>query len=462
MDKQSFSTNNIIGQVHQLKGQIARIKLNSDKIPDYHEVLTADKDPSSKLEVYVLSQDFVECLILTDPKKLFRGQNILSTQYQLSIPVGNSLLGRIINLFGEPQDNKGDLKISNVLPIYSKSPPLATLSSKTELLETGIKAIDFLTPLRKGGKNGFIGGAGVGKTVIITEILHNITKYHKGISVFAGVGERIREAQELYQRLQQAGILQSTVMVIGGMNENAAIRFKVALAAATVAEYFRDQQKKDVLFFVDNIFRYLQAGNEVAALLGSIPSEQGYQSTMQTELSSLEDRLLSNINGSISSIQTIYVPSDELTDAAVVAAMSFLDTAVILSRSVAQLGLYPPIDIGASSSSTLNSIFIDDDHYQTHSRFRELFENYDRLSHIVSIVGESELSAEDQTLFNRTKRIINFLTQPFFTTEINTGRSGVYVSREQTVQDIKLILSGAMDEIPAEKLLYVGSLKDIK
>lgn len=455
-------TGGIIGQIHSIKGQIARIKLNSDKIPDYHEVLNIEKDPNSKLEVYILSKDFVDCLILTDPKKLYRGQQVISTEYQLSVPVGDSLLGRIINLFGEPQDNKGDLKVNSVLPIYAKAPSLNTLSSKTELLETGIKAIDFLTPLRKGGKNGFVGGAGVGKTVIITEILHNITKYHKGVSVFAGVGERIREAQELYQKLQEAGILPHTAMVVGQMNENAAIRFKVAFAAATIAEYFRDDQKKDVLFFIDNVFRFLQAGNEVASLLGSIPSEQGYQATLQTELSSLEDRLLSNVNGSISSIQTIYVPSDELTDAAVVTAMSFLDTAIILSRSVAQLGLYPPIDIGASSSSTLSRIFVGDEHYETYTSFRELFENYDKLSHIVSIVGEAELSAEDQTLFNRTKRIINYLTQPFFTTEINTGRKGVYVKREQAVKDIKLILSGALDEVSPEKLLYIGALSEIK
>ncbi len=452
----------IIGQIDSVKGQVAKIKLSSDKVPLYHEILAVDKDPNTKLEVYILSKDYVDCLILTDTKKLFRGQKVISTDYQLSIPVGNALLGRIINLFGEPQDNKGDIKISSVMPIYSKPPILSTLSSKSEFLQTGVKAIDFLTPLKKGGKNGFIGGAGVGKTVIITEILHNITKYHKGISVFAGVGERIREAQELYQLLQQSGILQNTAMVIGQMNENAAIRFKVALAAATVAEYFRDQGKKDVLFFIDNIFRFLQAGNEVSALLGSLPSEQGYQSTMQTELSNLEDRLLSNNNGSISSIQTIYVPSDELTDAAVVTAMSFLDTAVILSRSVAQLGLYPPIDIGQSSSSTNNKFFIGDEHYDTYTHFREQFENYDRLSHIVSIVGEAELSAEEQSLFNRTKMVINYLTQPFFTTEVNTGRKGVYVTREQTVKDIKMILSGAMDEVPPEKLLYIGSLEELK
>lgn len=452
----------MIGQINSVSGQIAQIAADENHYPEFLEILTSSENEGVKLEVFAQSKNLLSCLILSNPTDLYRGMPIISTGAKLKIPVGQATLGRIINLFGQPQDNKEAIKTTEYLPIYSKTLPLNTLKSSLSLLETGIKAIDFLTPISKGGKIGFIGGAGVGKTILMTELLHNITKQHQGVSVFAGVGERIREGQELFERLKVAGVLEKTALIIGQMNENAAIRFRIALAAATMAEYFRDVLKKDVLFFIDNIFRFIQAGNEVSAILGAVPSEQGYQATMQTEISTLQDRLISNQNASITSIQTVYVPSDELTDAGVSSIMSFLDTAIVLSRSATQLGLYPPIDLTESTSSTISKPFLGEEHFEVLTEFQKQLNHYYKLSHIVSIVGEAELSPTDRILFNRTKKIINFLTQPFFSAEIHSGRKGVYVSRGKAVKDIKLILSGKLDVIPADKLLYIGTLEELK
>lgn len=462
MLKDKANPPSVVGKIRSVSGQIAQIQIDSEKLPALFEILTCPENPEVKLEVFFQSEDISSCLILSSPNKLYRGMLVIGTQTGLKIPTDPKILGRVINLFGEPQDNQEPTLSLTSSTIYSKTPPLSTIRSGQEILETNIKALDFLTPFMKGGRIGFIGGAGVGKTILMTELIHNITGSHKGISVFAGVGERIREGQELYQRMVQTGVMSKIVMVLGQMNENAAIRFRVALAAVAVAEYFRDQQKQDVLFFMDNMFRFVQAGNEVATLLSTIPSEQAYQATMQTEVGSLEDRLVSTQNGSITSIQAVYVPSDETTDAGVNTIMSFLDGAVVLSRSIAQLGLYPPIDVAQSSSSTLSKKLIGEEHFIVLTRFQALLERYNQLSHIVAIVGEAELSAEDRILFNRVKRVTNYLTQPFFVTEIQTGRKGVLVPRKTTVADIKLILSGTMDEVPPEKFLYIGSLKDIK
>ena len=453
---------NILGQISSVNGQVAEVELVNEVYPDFLEILTALNNKNTKLEVFFLSKNSVSCLILSEPRDLYRGMEIVRTNSIFKIPVGKELLGRVINLFGEEQDGGGPLNNQTSQSIYSKVSSLNTLKGSAQLLETGIKALDFITPLPKGGKIGFIGGAGVGKTILMTEVLHNITNYHVGVSVFAGVGERIREGQELYQRLKDSKILEKTIMIVGQMNENAAIRFRVGLAAATLAEHFRDVERQDVLFFIDNMFRFLQAGNEVSALLGQIPSDQGYQATLQTEISSLQDRLISNNNGSITSIQTIYVPSDELTDPAVNTILSFLDTAVILSRSVASLGIYPPIDFFQSSSTTLTKGMLGEDHFNTLILFRQLLDKYNKLNHIVSIVGESELSFEDQVLYHRAKKIINYLTQPFFSTELNTGRNGVFVPRTTTVKDIKKILSGKLDKVAEEKFMYIGGIAEAK
>ena len=412
------------------------------------------------MEVYYQTASSVSCLILSDPTNLYRGMLITSTGSDLKIAVGNGLLGRVINLFSTPQYHSDDLKVDKKISIYSKVPPLNIIKSHLDIQETGIKAIDFMTPFLKGGKVGLVGGAGVGKTILITEIMHNITAKHPGVSVFAGVGERIREGQELFQRLQEAGVLPSTAMVIGQMNENAAIRFRVALAAATICEHFRDEEKKDVLLFIDNIFRFVQAGSEIADLLGTVPSDQAYQATMQTEVANLEDRLVSTENGAITSIQAVYVPSDELADAAVSTVMSFLDTVVVLSRSVAQLGIYPPLDVNQSSSGAASQAIVGVEHFNTLIQFQSMLEDYNNLAHIVAIIGEAELSPQDQLLYARVRKVINYLTQPFFVTEVATGRKGVYVQREQTVTDVNQILTGKLDNVAAEKLLFIGTLKD--
>ena len=450
------------GVIISVKGQIAEVQIDSDEKPILYEVLTAEKDPDVKLEVFSQSQYSVACLILSNTTKLYRSMTIISTGKDLRIPVNQEILGRVVDLFGQPLDGGKTIVSASKPSIYSKTPPLNTLKSNYQVMETGIKIIDFLTPFLKGGKIGFIGGAGVGKTILITELLHNITLKHQGVSVFAGVGERIREGQELFQRLTESKVLPQTTIVLGQMNENAAIRFRVALAATTIAEYFRDFMKKDVLFFVDNMYRFVQAGNEVSTLLGTIPSEQAYQATLQSEISTLEDRLISTENGSITSIQTVYVPADELSDPGVNSIMSFLETAVVLSRSIAQLGLYPPVDLSQSSSSATTKYLIGADHFEVLTRFQQLLERYNKLSHIVAIVGESELGPDDQILFSRVRKVINYLTQPFYVTEAQTGRKGTYVPRPTTIGDIKNILSGKLDEIPNEKLMYIGALSDIK
>lgn len=452
------------GTITSVNGQIATVEIEDDIFPELFEILISPADSSVILEVFSQSEFSIFVQILSSPDKLFRGMKVIGTGSNLKIPVGAAVLGRVVDLFGSPKDKGKPIITDKLAPIYSKAPSLNIVRSTYQVLETGIKAIDFLTPIQKGGKIGFIGGAGVGKTILLTELMHNITgSQSKNIySVFAGVGERIREGQELYQRLQESGVLSKTVLVLGQMNENAAIRFRVALAAAAQAEYFRDQLKSDVLFFIDNMFRYVQAGAEVATLLGTIPSEQAYQATLQTEVSTLEDRLIPTVSGSITSFQNVYVPADEISDAGVVAVMSLLDNAIVLSRSVAQKGIYPPIDLFQSSSSTVSKSFLGEVHFKALTEFQKLLENYNKLSHIVAIVGEEELSPENRILYNRTKKIINYLTQPFFMTEKQTGKKGVYVPRETTVKDITMILSGSLDNIPAEKFMYIGSLQDAK
>lgn len=449
----------VTGVIRSINGQIAEVELLAQDYPFLNEVLTSPQDPMVALEVYLQSKTTLSCLILSNPDKLYRGMKIIGTGSDLKIPVGPQVLGRIINLFGNPQDGKGNLNATQFSSIYSKPPSLSTIKRDSEILETGIKAFDFLTPFMKGGKVGFVGGAGVGKTILLTETLHNITmKYQNSISVFAGVGERIREGQELYKRLSESKTLERTVILVGQMNENAAIRSRIALAAVTEAEYLRDIEKKDVLFFMDNMFRFVQAGNEVSVLLGTIPSEQAYQATLQTEISTIQDRLVETENGSITSIENIYVPADELTDAGVNSVMSFLDTAIVLSRSIAQKGVYPPIDIAQSASSSLSKAILGEKHFQALTEFQILLNNYNKLSHIVAIVGEAELSVENRTLYNRCKKILNYLTQPFFMTEAQTGRKGIFANKETTINDIIIILSGKVDEIPNEKFLYIGSL----
>src|SRR3989344_3688934 len=458
------SKKEFIGRVRSVKGQIIEIEFDStDTLPEFFDILTSPCDPSIKLEVYAYSKrNSLYALSLSPRSSLTRNIEVISTGEPLTVPVGKGILGRVLNLYGDPQDNAGPLTEVKRIPIYATKSQAESIESSSELLETGIKQIDFFTPFLKGGKIGFAGGAGVGKTILMTELLRNITYKHEGVSVFAGIGERIREGHELAEAVRAAGVSSKICMIFGQMNENAIIRFRVAWAETAIAEYFRDKLKKDVLFFADNTYRFIQAGSEVSALLESIPSELGYQATMESEIANFENRLVSTKSGSITSVQTVYVPADELSDVAVAAIISHLDGVVILSRAIASRGFYPPINSLLSSTNTLNRKTVGPEHYETATKALELLHNHQRLSRIVAIVGESELSPYDRIIFQRAKKVINYMTQPFFTTEAQTGKKGKTVPREQTVRDVKRIILGELDNVPAEKILYIGSLDDLK
>lgn len=452
------------GRVRGVRGQIVEIEFDQNAtLPLFFEILTSPSDPSLRLEVFAYTGDnMLYCLSLTKRRLLYRDMPVVTTGKPLTVPVGDPILGRVFNLFGQPVDNKGPIENVDFRPIYQDKSVTVNVVTSQEMLETGIKQIDFFTPFVKGGRVGFVGGAGVGKTVLMTELLLNITYKHEGVALFAGIGERIREGHELMKSLEEAKVISRVALIFGQMNENAIIRFRVAWAASALAEYFRDVQKKDVLFFADNVYRFIQAGAEVSATLGSIPSELGYQATLETEISNFENRLVSTAIGSITSLQTVYVPADELTDVGVAAILSHLDAQVILSRDRASRGFYPPIDPLLSTSSTLNKRIVGDDHYETATRALELLNTHQRLSRIVAIVGEAELSPVDQTQYQRANKLINYMTQPFKTMENQTGKKGMYVARADTVKDVHAIITGALDQIPADKLMYIGSLADAK
>lgn len=452
-----------IGKIIGVRGQIVEIESEVDQLPSINVILTSSEDPSIRLEVISFSGNLIYCLLLSKVNRIYRNMAIISTNNPILIPVGDQTLGRVMNLFGEDEDGLGAINSTAKKSIYSRGPTFNVLKNSPEILETGIKALDFVAPFLKGGKIGFIGGAGVGKTVLITELIHNIASHHQGVSVFAGIGERVREGQELLQSLQESKVLANVSLIYGQMGENAAIRFRVASAAATLAEYFRDEGKKDVLMFVDNIYRYVQAGNELSTLLGNTPSEQGYQSTLQTELGNIQERLVSTVSGIVTSIQTIYLPSDDLTDAGVASIISYMDSTITLSRAVSQLGLYPAVDLLQSSSSVVSSAaLIGAEHYHLVTEFQQVLTRYNQLQRIVAILGETELSAEDQLVYARAKKLINYMTQPLFVTEKQTGKKGVYVTLQTTINDVKTILSGRLDAIESDVFLYIGSLKDAK
>ncbi len=452
------------GRVRGVRGQIVQVEYDStDGLPKFFDILTCPDNPKIRLEVYAYGEDnTLFCLSLTKRRLLARNMPIVSTGGPLAIPAGKGILSRVFNLFGEPVDNKGPMTDVSTRPIYRDSSQSTNVVTSMAIVDTGIKQLDFFTPFVKGGRIGFVGGAGVGKTVLMTELLHNITYKHEGLSIFAGIGERIREGHELMKALESSKVINRVALIFGQMNENAIIRFRVAWAACAIAEYFRDELQKDVLFFADNVYRFIQAGAEVSSVLGSIPSELGYQATLETEISNFENRLVSTTKGGITSCQTVYVPADELSDVGVSAILSHLDAQIILSRDRASRGFYPPIDPLASTSRTLNQRIVGDEHYDIATRALEVLNEHQRLSRIVAIVGEAELSAYDQLIYQRAKKLINYMTQPFYTTEGQTGKKGVTVERMTTVKDVNRIISGKCDQIPAEKFLYIGSIDDAK
>ncbi len=454
----------ITGKVISIKGQIIEIEFLDEKPPIY-DVLIGKEDESVKMEVYTsASPNSFYCLALTNVTRLHHGSLVVSTGQPIKLPVGKELLGRVIDTLGNPQDGLGDINAKEFRPIISKGITFANVNIPHELLETGIKVIDFFTPIVKGGKVGLFGGAGVGKTVIISEIIHNlvILNPESNVSVFTGVGERTREGEELFATLLESKVMQGVSLIYGSMGENPALRFRTAFTGATLAEYFRDFMGKDVLFFIDNIFRFAQSGYELSTLMNAIPSEGGYQSTLTSEMASFHERLVSTHKNAITTFEAIYVPADDLTDSGVQAIFPYLDSNLILSRAVYQEGRFPAIDILASNSSALNPDTVGDLHYQAAVDAQALLKRAIALDRIVSLIGESELSAEDQTVYKRAKIIKNYMSQNFTVVETQTEKKGVFVPVKDTVADVKAILDGKVDDLAPEDFLYIGTLKDIE
>ncbi len=451
-----------VGRIYGVRGQIVFVHCESDYSPALRELLSTEEDENIRLEVHSYrGHGILYCLLLSSQEGIRRNMRVVACGDTMRIPVGKAVLGRAIDLYGKPVDGGKLINREIERSIYGTTPPSTLRITRKEkgLLETGIKIIDFFTPLLRGGRLGLIGGAGVGKTTLMTEIIRNLNSGHKGVSVFAGIGERIREGHELWESLKATGTLSKTALIVAHINENAAVRFKIAGAAATIAEYFRDEEKMDVLFFADNIFRFVQAGSELSTLLEEIPSEFGYQSTLQSEIARFENRLVSSESGSISSVQTVYVPADQLTNPSVAASLPYFEAVVVLSRERSQQGRYPAIDLLNSKSSVLNSGILEESHYKALTATTELLNQYNRLARLVTIIGEGELSAQDRLVYERAMRLQNYMTQPFFTQETHTGRSGAFVKREDTIKDVEGILEGRFDATPPEKLLYIGDTK---
>lgn len=454
----------ITGKVISIKGQVIEVEFLEEK-PKIYDVLEAKNDQSVKMEMYTsASPNSFYCLALTPVYKLHYGSVMVSTGQPIRVPVGHEMLGRVINTLGEPQDGLGEITAREMRPIIAKDLSFSQINIPREILETGIKAIDFFTPIIKGGKVGLFGGAGVGKTVILSEVIHNIVILHpeKNVSVFAGVGERTREGEELYRALLESKVMQGVTLVYGSMGENPAIRFRTAFTGVALAEYFRDVMGKDVLFFIDNVFRFAQSGSELSTLMNTIPSEGGYQATLTSEMASFHERLVSTLKNAITTFEAIYVPADDLTDSGVQAVFPYLDSGIILSRTVYQEGRFPAVDLLASTSSALNPDTVGEEHYETAIEAQTLLKRATSLDRIVSLIGESELSAEDQVVYKRAKMIKNYMTQSFTVVESQTERTGVQVSLKDTISDVQAILNGKADLLQPEDLLYIATLKDVE
>ncbi|HNT30193.1 MAG TPA: F0F1 ATP synthase subunit beta [bacterium] len=454
----------------ELKGTVIRINgvivdvLFQNHIPAIHNLLhaTNQKGRDIKLEVVEYLQDrSVRCLALDSTQGLARGCPIVDSNSPISVPVGELNCGHLFNVFGEPQDSENYAESDTHMSIYNTTPAYIQADTAITLLETGIKAIDLFTPFVKGGKIGFFGGAGVGKTVLITELMHNISEKYQGFSVFTGIGERTREGNEMWYDLKESGVLKRAVLVYGQMNESPGNRARVVYTGLTMAEYFRDVLNKDVLYFADNIFRYIQAGAEVSALMGQIPSESGYQPSLQTEIGYVQERIASTSTGSITSVQAIYVPADDFSDPAVTTIFGHLDSSVVLSRKVAEKGIRPSIDILASSSSVLSPDIVGQKHYEIAQKSRTLLKQYDALANIIAILGEDELSEDDKKIVTTAKQMTYYLTQPFFTAEQFTGKPGKYVPIETSVNDLEKIISGAVIDIDPEQFYMIGDLGEL-
>ncbi|MBR4378431.1 MAG: F0F1 ATP synthase subunit beta [Bacilli bacterium] len=455
-----------IGHVVQAVGPIIDVRFDDEHLPELLTALIIKLPADATLTVEVaqhIGDDVVRCIAMGPTEGVLRGLDVIDTNSPITVPVGNQTLGRMFNVLGNPIDEKKDGNSFEFrLPIHRKAPSFKDQNVQTEILETGIKVIDLLCPYMKGGKVGLFGGAGVGKTVLIQELIHNIATEQKGISVFAGVGERSREGNDLYHEMKASGVLAKTALVFGQMNEPPGARMRVALSGLTMAEYFRDVEHQDVLLFIDNIFRFTQAGSEVSALLGRMPSAVGYQPTLATEMGQLQERITSTKNGSITSVQAIYVPADDLTDPAPATTFSHLDAKTVLDRNTAALGIYPAVDPLDSTSNILDPNIVGEEHYKVAREVQKILQRYKELQDIIAILGMDELSDEDKVIVNRARRIRNFLSQPFFVAEGFNAMPGKYVPVKDTVRSFRAILDGKYDNYPESAFLYVGTIEDIE
>ncbi len=457
----------INGKIIQVIGPVVDVEFEEGHLPDIYSAIRIPRVTTEGVENDLiaevqqhLGEDRVRAVAMDSTDGLVRGMEAFDTKEPISIPVGPETLGRLINVIGQSIDGLGEIKTKLKYPIHRPAPAFKNLSTNSEMFETGIKVIDLIEPYTKGGKTGLFGGAGVGKTVIIQELIHNIASQHGGYSVFSGVGERTREGNDLWLEMKESGVLEKTALVFGQMNEPPGARLRVGLTGLTVAEYFRDEEGRDVLLFIDNIFRFTQAGSEVSALLGRMPSAVGYQPNLATEMGALQERITSTDKGSITSVQAIYVPADDLTDPAPAAAFSHLDATTVLSRQISELGIYPAVDPLDSTSRILEPGILGQEHYDVAKRCKEILQHYKDLQDIINILGMDELSDEDKTIVRRARRIQRFLSQPFFVAEQFTGFAGKYVKLEDTIRGFKGIIDGKYDDLPEGAFLYVGTIEE--
>lgn len=450
-----------IGKISKIISAVVDVEFE-DKLPKINEALKVD-ETGLILEVQQhLGVGEVRTIAMSSTDGLARGQKVSSLERPISVPVGNEVLGRMFNVSGLPIDKKGEVKTKKTYPIHREPPEFVEQSTKQEVLETGIKVIDLICPFLKGGKAGLFGGAGVGKTVVIQELIRNVAQEHGGYSVFAGVGERSREGNDLYREMKEAKVLDKTALVFGQMNEVPGARARVALSALSMAEYFRDEQQKDLLLFIDNIFRFTQAGSEVSALLGRMPSAVGYQPTLASEMGQFQERITSTNKGSITSVQAVYVPADDLTDPAPATTFSHLDSTVVLSRSLTELAIYPAVDPLDSNSNILNTEVVGEKHYQVAREVQRILQRYKDLQDIIAILGMEELSDEDKQTVSRARKIQKFLSQPFFVAEQFTGLKGKYVSIKETVKSFEEIIQGKHDDKPESAFYMKGNISEVK
>ncbi len=452
-----------IGKIVQVIGPVVDVMFESQELPELMNAVEIPLENEAPLVAEVaqhIGDDRVRCVAMGSTDGLKRGMKAIDSEAPISVPVGKEVLGRMFNVLGRSIDGLKELTKAPRMPIHRSAPTFDEQQTSAEMLETGIKVIDLLCPYAKGGKIGLFGGAGVGKTVLIQELIHNIAKEHGGMSVVTGVGERTREGNDMYHEMKDSGVLDKTVLVYGQMNESPGARMRVGLTGLTMAEYFRDHDHQDVLLFIDNIFRFTQAGSEVSALLGRMPSAVGYQPTLATEMGQLQERITSTKDGSITSVQAVYVPADDLTDPAPATAFTHLDAKTVLDRDIAALGIYPAVDPLESSSRILDPLVVGEEHYEVARGVQQILQRYKELQDIIAILGMDELSEEDKIIVNRARRVRNFLSQPFHVAEVFSGIPGKYTSREDTVRSFKELLAGKYDDLPEQAFMFVGTIEE--